>query len=422
MDASTPRPKQRHQRTLPDNDPAATPKAVKVSDRRRADSSGDICLQGPAQDTTTSSQIPYLRSAEELSWVKAITFGRPDISAIKTLKDVLCVMPPDLPGRYQRGKLEGTKDLTQTEITLTVTDQLQKVVYLPRLVSQLLDRALETLQLALPLVDANGYSEPVARIHPYFTAGNLPQVICSEKDIEAWSQATLFRPALAALRAIETKSLSHDFGKKFPYLSSAPSGNVIPDGMLVCKPSEEGLPPPMSITIENKTPTAYKDTLGELQSIPKDPNVRIPEGTAIRFVWPGPLTSNPEARTRIIVQVWTQMVVENCDLGILSTSTSTIFFARGRGTNNDTLYMSPTYRSDDCPIFAVFCWFAVAAGVFSFDSLDLPDPKTDWWTKEALEDQYTSGITTSTLYRNYDKKTVRPLGTGPRTRSQAGLA
>ena len=69
------------------------------------------------------------------------------------------------------------------------------------------------------------------------------------------------------------------------------------------------------------------------------------------------------------------MAAKNCDLGLLSSYQSTVFFHK-RG---QTLYMSRTYENTSNVLLATYCWMSLALGTMSTDNLDLPACDTTWW-------------------------------------------
>lgn len=79
----------------------------------------------------------------------------------------------------------------------------------------------------------------------------------------------------------------------------------------------------------------------------------------------------------IRIQVWTQLVSSECDYGMLSSFTRTIFFYKA----NNTLYMSETFSNKTNVLFATYCWVQVALGRIRVKDLYLPEVKTDWWQR-----------------------------------------
>ncbi|KAH9918150.1 uncharacterized protein B0H18DRAFT_1032226 [Fomitopsis serialis] len=358
---------------------------------------------------TRSQSVKHIRIP---LWPKPLAFVENDPSAtkIKTMQELLAVsLPPTRPA-YETGRLEGTKQMNQEERMLyNETTKMTKVVFLKDLVTQAHTALYEKLQL----LDIKDTTEDLlyllARIHPSVMAAGHSKIIHCEGETEMRAYNTLFRPALLAIcEALKRAQTSEEH---WPDLGSAPSSKVIPDGRL-CLRDQAGKEKCI-LTIEYKTPFAMlckdDDTareaklslLWELQYIPT--NVKIDYGQAMRFLWPTPDESTAaligdekeaDPQTRILIQVWTQMVVEECHLAVLSSEDITIFFARGKGENQDTLYLSPPYTKDRCPLYAVYCWFAVAYGLAD---LKLPDPVVKWKEEELIAIT-ASGITPSTLY------------------------
>ncbi|GBE89701.1 hypothetical protein SCP_1700250 [Sparassis crispa] len=334
-------------------------------------------------------------------WLHPQAFVSPRPSNISTVDQALRTILPRAPDPYKKGALTSTKDITQTELNVDENDQLEKIVYVPTLVTCLRDRAVEKLQNLHINWDEDDDILSVTSFHPYTTARNLPRTIWSEKDIEHWTHAVLFRPAVAAVRAVMLQDIKHDFDKVHPYVSSSSDIDVIPDGMFVL--SEEDSIPTIGVVIENKTPSMWEEGMDYSKlEWPEGSERDIPAGTAMRFYWPTKIIGNRE-QDRVIVQAWTQLVKAECDLGIISTLNTTIFLARGRGNHRNTLYISPAYRRAMCPIYAVFCWFAIAAGIFKYEDLNLPTPDASWWNDSVRRDFYSEspGVCAATYYTRY---------------------
>lgn len=74
------------------------------------------------------------------------------------------------------------------------------------------------------------------------------------------------------------------------------------------------------------------------------------------------------------------MVYKKTQLSELTTSETTTYMARGTGGQRDTMFISPAYGRDDCPLLAAFCWHAMATHLFTIEDLNLPDEvDTEWW-------------------------------------------
>ncbi|KAI0948752.1 hypothetical protein AcV7_009409 [Taiwanofungus camphoratus] len=338
-------------------------------------------------------------------------FARPHPTDIQTLYDLMLVALPPTPSAFNKDKLQATKQISDSEMKLGIADQLTKVVHLPRLVAQLFGEASRNLD-KIRIHWGNPEEEhAIARIHPYLTSALLPRMIWSEKDIEDWCLSTLFRPALAAVSSVLKGHIDTDLDSSFPYLSSSPNGPTIPDGILVCY-GNDVTTLKVGITIENKTPSAWFDQtthqtmFADLQNYPGG----VLEGRGMKFNWPE-ASNNNDAQTRIIVQVWFQIVKYKCRLGILSTHESTIFLARGEGRDKDALFISSSYGRDDCPMLAVFCWFALAVGILKLEDLNLPEVDTDWWSAEVKNGLYDAktGIVLPTTYAYKPQLSARQI-------------
>ncbi|GBE89104.1 predicted protein [Sparassis crispa] len=379
------------------------------------------CGDVPCDDNSTHSAN---------DWVSPLPLVAPSSESVRihSLHDLLRVTLPENPPPYRNSALKGMKTITKNELAISHVAQLKKVVYVEDLVTQLRDQAekqLRNLKLDGNVLDPDVFC--ICQIHPYLTGKNLPRKIHSEKDTEDWCNAVLFRPALAALRCVIAKKIIHNFEGEFPYISSAPGREVIPDGILV---EERTVPIQESgssfwniqdgkviLTIEVKTQPAWeKMDFHELQTRP----VYLERGTAMRFVWPTEDDKNPDEQTRLLVQAWTHMVKSVHGIEILSTLHLTTFLVRGRNEDNsDTLYISPSYDRESCPIYAVYCWFALARGIISFESLNLPAPITAQWPKSAHDEYHeTCGILAATRYDRCGPPVTPTIARGVATRSQ----
>ncbi|KAL6301406.1 hypothetical protein BKA93DRAFT_797292 [Sparassis latifolia] len=367
-------------------------------------------------------------SESRQGWLLPLPFAPPDPTTIQSLHDVLRVMLPENPQPYQDGALTGMKTMTQTERDVRSKSPLRKVVYVEELVAQLCTEAekqLCNLKIDIARLDPDVFA--LCKTHPYVTSSNMPSRIFSEKDTEDWCNDTLFRPALFALRCVMAKRLLADFDEPFPYLSSAPGGKTIPDGIIVKQDASCSQKLQFSntkdskvvLTIEVKTQPAWENM--KINELFKRPPPGTEEGTAMRFVWPTEDDKIIDEQTRLFVQVWTHMVNSPGGLEIISTYQLTTFLVRGRDTekNDDTLYISPTYDRTSCPIYAVYCWLALAMDVIKFDSLKLPVPVTARWPKSAHNEYHeTCGILPETLYDRCGPAVTPSVVRGVTTRSK----
>ncbi|TCD59772.1 hypothetical protein EIP91_011515, partial [Steccherinum ochraceum] len=114
--------------------------------------------------------------------------------------------------------------------------------------------------------------------------------------------------------------------------------------------------------------------------------------------------NGPDATTRVIAQVWTQMVTHKVRLAVLTSYDATVFVARGavglESSNGpaastikhrDALYVSKVYDAEMHPELRLrmFMWLGVALGRYKVeDIIETPPPSTDWYpaaTKAKLD-------------------------------------
>ncbi|EED80238.1 predicted protein [Postia placenta Mad-698-R] len=357
-------------------------------------------------------RFEYLPTADKLPCYTSVQFD-PEIplEGKYTLQEALSTMKGEFPRSWSDKAMSSTKELNKTEKNLSEEQQLRKLVYLPDLVDSILPLAVDFLKNYEMHLQSGKDFYNFLRVHVAVKRKELAKLIWSEKEIEKYADNLLLDRALAALRAIlaqmtqkdwyhyDEKDLEANFGNSrpslpgasysdifqriigdpdFPYLSSS-VGKVLPDRVLISgHTSQDGLlKPTIALTIEVKAPAAMKDDkrhkhiFSEIQDLPSG---LVPRGTATEFIYPeDPDTT--DGQTRILVQVWTQMINKDSRLGILSSVEDTFFLARDK----DTLYLSQSYELDKAPQLRVFAWFAVAVGLIEFDELRLPSPRTDWW-------------------------------------------
>ncbi|KAH9922153.1 hypothetical protein B0H21DRAFT_766278 [Amylocystis lapponica] len=392
---------------------------------------------------TTSFQMPSTPRAQQRHstsespqnspWVLRGMDARqpPDYTTPLPVFSALCTAIP-APGPVFPGTSGATKNMSNAELSLDVDKRLANVVYFPGMVKQLRDDASVMLQgLSIDWSEVK-HRDIACQLLPYNTSRNLPTSIRTEKDVEDWTRTTLFRPALTAIKAVLRGQLNHDFRQTYPNLSSASHDAVIPDAVLF---SEIGLETKAVLVIENKTPLVLQT--GSLMNDEHifmsimDEKSNVPPGLAMKFNWPASAndiraTADREnVQMKVLIQVWTQLVHHDCNLGILATSELTIFFARDKDRNPDTLYISSSFSNTECPLLATFCWFAIASGKLDFNRLNLPSPITNWWSYNRLIEagEYNSpGIVRATLYVRYGATSGTASGSGTATSSGASTS
>ncbi|KAH9940244.1 hypothetical protein B0H21DRAFT_872010 [Amylocystis lapponica] len=329
-------------------------------------------------NTDQNDDTPVIRFNPVL--YSPLPYEPPDRSKIRTLLDLLLVSLPDAPPVYSAKALKRTKKISEAEITLPRDQQLEKVVYLPGLVSQLFGTVVERLLAIKMRWDDPDFNRAIAHLHPWDTMWNQPKKIFSEADAVDRAKTLLFRPAMAAVEAVATGELGHDHEREYPYISSCPHGKVIPDGMVVRAENDKVLD--VAVTIEIKAPTVLQGVNGkgkfhDILQIESDDQI----GRAMKFNWPDVVPKNND-QTRMMMQAWTQIVDRKTRLGALSSSEASICMARGEGADKNTLFLSPPYGPRDRPLLATFCWLAIAEGIMSIEDLNLPKADIEWWGDE----------------------------------------
>ncbi|OCH90794.1 hypothetical protein OBBRIDRAFT_875921 [Obba rivulosa] len=360
--------------------------------RKKARDNRGRSIPQPKQQT-----FHYQYSGETI-WIDVIPFSPPTSDTIASVLDMVRVRLPPLPEQYNTKALSTTKQLSAAEFSLPLKDRLRRIVFVPNLVDQLLGPIVEALRSLLFQWGMDKYQCFLYCIHNFVTCANLPPVIWSEKDVEQWAHASLLRPALHVVKALLRGDLLYEFPQdgtdiQYPYISSAPAFQVTPDAMLVTEGVRSDIE--VGVSIEFKTPAAwslsekwpkeFKHIVNDLQLLLPD----MPVGSAVLFNWPDLAIHNEntiESQARILCQLWTQLVYKKCGMGMATTEYDTIFYARGKGAESDTLFLSRTYIANDCPLLAVSSWFAVACGAISNDHLQLPKVD-DTWYKSRLRGQ-----------------------------------
>ncbi|KAJ3543255.1 hypothetical protein NM688_g5879 [Phlebia brevispora] len=335
----------------------------------------------------------------------------------KTLLDALCVELPASPIYLFHNKksfLSGTKTPTQTEIDLNIAERLESVVYAEEMLTPLLEQT--SYSLSRRRFDwEQKWQETHAfinAIHPFHTVVGMPPVIHSEKDQEDWFLGMLLRPALLARLEYKGLDIPRWNGQHTtpnacgPYVSSsAGTQGVIPDALImdgvdVLGVAEVKTDRVLLLTTENIG--LFHSLQRHHVVVEKDKNSGEPvnhplPGRAIRFVWPTRLNLIEDKQSKILIQVWSQMVTKDCDYAILSSYTHTIFFYK----LEKTLYMSRVFTADSMTRLAMFCWVSLMFGDLDADDLDLPECDTSWWRNlpDYAKHKAAGGIIQETLPR-----------------------
>lgn len=226
---------------------------------------------------------------------------------VRTLHDLLQAKPPPTPAVYKRGAMTSTKHITKSEVGLGERLPLRRIVFLPRLVDQLFPIAQDMLDHFRIRLDDPVHSRFITHVLPEIPISLLPRKVFTERDIASWCDSTIFRPALAALRAVMIGRIALEENPIYPYLSSSPTSTITPDAQLVCKGDQtsDETESVVKLIIEHKSQSIANAIFADLFKKPDD----FPEGRAVRFQWPttGDMASC-DPRTRVIVQVCVYML------------------------------------------------------------------------------------------------------------------
>lgn len=276
--------------------------------------------------------------------------------------------------------------------------RLGTVVYHPNLVDSLIFPAMDLLVNISLDVGNHEHILWLAKIHPTWTAMDLPTVLGSEKDTEKYVAAVMIHPIIRCLQAVDSGySIQHSYyGQAFASGSGRGSDYPITDALIFSEDT-------VRATIEVKTHNALKakksngtqpGTLEILMEVPC---------LAMKYHYPGAGETRPvSSQAKILLQVysgitlqqslgsdsclrqvWEQMHDSGVDFAVLTSYEQIIFFYKRRGT--DTMYMSRSCLRNDSPLLRLFAFLACATGLISRDKLSLFEPNTSWWSEDVLQ-------------------------------------
>ncbi|RPD55412.1 hypothetical protein L226DRAFT_562728 [Lentinus tigrinus ALCF2SS1-7] len=295
----------------------------------------------------------------------------------KNLDDLLRLTSmPEMSPVYSPRRLQSTKGATKAECDISPEHRLKTVVVCPALLDPLLEGGIKLLSgVSIRPKDVSDALK-ATRFLPRALHAVLPKVIWTEGDVVAWCESSMLRPSMECAQAcLNTSALD---APKLS-LSSVPSQKINADRVIWdgTKPVEVEIDgkaeiadyPATLCSIEVKSPNVFTATRFKDLDVDQE---SAPSGTfAIRFSWPM-VPKGVKKTDRIIVQAWAQMVNENCNYGVLTCHSRTVFLIR----SGQTLYFSGTYLLINRPQFWMFCLIMLAKGKLQ---LDLPQFNTDHW-------------------------------------------
>ncbi|EKM53040.1 uncharacterized protein PHACADRAFT_197470 [Phanerochaete carnosa HHB-10118-sp] len=306
--------------------------------------------------------------------------------------------------------------------------KLDKVVYFPDMVGQLLDgEAFDYLRrdwgdgLVANAGEEEGWSF-ITKTHPKWTSSDLPPIANSEKDTENWVFSVIIQPVVRCLRAIKQKTVRaiYDPHTNEWFSVSSHSDNAmfpIPDGLVVTsRPGKPLKEQNIVATVEVKTPNAMKPQrrgdVGAFEGMVQGHTSQVPAGTAMKFWYAEnrefPQSTNTE--TRILLQVWYQMQAARTQFAILSNYVEVIFFYRV----GDTLYMSRRCTSFGSPLLQTLAFLYVAQlpPERRKEVFKVPAPLTDWFSDEVKRNtNRVVGIHPGSFMKEYVNTKIKGLPT-----------
>lgn len=375
---------------------------------------------------TVIDEVPYSR------WRQNIPAVPDDVTPenCMNLEDLVKMQLPSELSYFNDNPLflSRTKAMSKTEENLKEHQRLERIVFAPVMLVKLILKVKDLLKaFSIDVSQRGKFLRFVVGVSPVFTCIGLCPVISSEREVEDWVTRMILIPALHIVLALRAKTIPDVLPKVGkpgspsanpnavgPYISSSSATKSIPDRIVVDVGS-----PDTKATIEVKTNNVLEDTRTSRRKfvfadiLRPHPDRTHSEteyiyGRAIKFIWPeGPfwtgltgdnLPTPADKQTRLLVQVsldimlalffsqscfqiWTQLVRNECDLGLLSSYILSMFYYR-RGT---TLFVSGTFKNTEDILLAAIAWMAVVLKLPGFEEteLDLPDVDDTWYPTQA---------------------------------------
>ncbi|KAJ3559586.1 hypothetical protein NM688_g248 [Phlebia brevispora] len=322
---------------------AATPRASRNNDPRT-----------PTQ-TTVSSRLrdsPPSPTRAETSETRSLVWGLDAVTL--HVADLLRIqLPPSPPPKNDDfNSLSKTKEMSYTEMSMPQEERMTAIVYAPLMLDKLITKVKK--ELAMLKIDFEIDIDFVVATSPWHTRG--PYIGSCPGDKRSIADAALHEKGPSLKAVVEVKCPN--------VLGIIPSDAESEDGGYV---------------------------LSRLLKIPTDTDGNLHPGLAIKFNWPtdeppfpkGTKPPNLDTETRILVQIWTQLLKNKCDMGMLSAYLLSIFTHHV----DDVMYMSAAYRSTEEILFATVAWMAVALELPGYErsELSLPEPDMKLWSHPQVE-------------------------------------
>lgn len=303
------------------------------------------------------------------------------------LSDVFNLQLPDCPAMRSATTSSTTRRPTKTERTQSSNKQLQWVVYDEDMADRVVGEALKIAEkVNIDEQDEKLRTKWRGRVYPEHTATLLPDVINSEQDAREWIHQVLVQPALGCLRATHHGDISGiDLKELIVASSPAEKHKVIADGLFYTNRVADK----RVLCLEYKTsnsllPDQFLFRQADLHYSERRQGIRGKQ--ALRFFWPGRKASRLAHDTKILVQVWSEMMDNDVRHCILSSYQTTFFLYRPADMSN-TLFVSKNYQVEAGQrpgvMGLIYSWMLSSLGEID---IKLPPVDSDWM--QALGDYY----------------------------------
>ncbi|KAL0955632.1 hypothetical protein HGRIS_001865 [Hohenbuehelia grisea] len=292
-----------------------------------------------------------------------------------------------------------TRDPCDADWELGPADQLVHLVPYP----PMMDVILPKIKALLKEYSFDAQNLWLNRLTPESRLFHHPAQICSEHDTTDLVLGGLWRPSVAIVQYCKYGSIEPQL---FPNVSSIGGTAPVPDLMLFNTPTDRERYV-RAATGEIKTHSVLNVSIQEELAAITESWKGMPLGRSLRFFWPIKGETNLPKLTKVIVQVWSQMVHHKVNYAMLSSYQCTYFFAR-RPEDQNTLFISRAYSEQEAAA-ATLAFTAVALGeLVKKEDFKLPPVSTKHWPAEGMQRPPGSGIHPATLPQAYRGETEKP--------------
>ncbi|KAJ3519491.1 hypothetical protein NM688_g9294 [Phlebia brevispora] len=259
----------------------------------------------------------------------------------------------------------------------TAPHTLQEIIYVGDMLNPIENIIEQRLSRIVLDWDDQIHKDFIGSVSPWHTTPNLPPSINSEKDVEDWGTYANLAPVARLLDSIKHRRVRPrplNTAQVLPVdapnvTSSDGEDGVIPDSVIVDEKGDV-----MAVVEFKAEPVINRLQRGKCFGITSSTacsDIMRSTGDKTNVT----LISNPDTQTKILVQVWTQMVIKKVNYAMLSSFNSTIYFYK----EGQRLYMSRTYNSADNILLATLSWMMLAFGLADPKDMHLPEVNNTWY-------------------------------------------